>query len=490
MSWKWPSLKLRDEPSPMQGSEFRRQKQDNWNALRSWRLQVFGLLAKVFESYDSKLTNYDHIMADYDRRFNNQIAQSTNDDEIVDARMPKNATSAYATLGERLDNGMYSQTEIDLALKYKQIKQGMLQDYNVPGVAGTLQSFADQIATDQYFKILLLTDVHCGKGKNDQKTFDLYPYKDYVDAPPLAIQQLENMTAFDTIVDCAVLNGDNAHGNEGLAMNEKRNQKVLTIARDALANTDLFVSIGNHDDGSVWWKTKSTAINRDQMLSIYDYDDYNFGEVRKDFCAYKDYENAKIRIITIAGFDNPEIYQDDGTIKYPRGDYSVFTQQQLTFIATALAAPDDYTIMIFNHAPLQGYFDSDSSNKFSVNHDLLEGMLEACANKTVFSGSGTNADYPAEITVDYSNNTTHLAGIVFGHQHRDKNMIKYNGVPAVERTAFVACDRGESTEKTYTTQNDLGTIGQYAFDVIEIDTTNQKVIFKRFGKGDDYSYDY
>lgn len=43
------------------------------------------------------------IADDTRKRFDDQIAGSTNDDEVIDARRPKNAEQAYQTLGKRLD---------------------------------------------------------------------------------------------------------------------------------------------------------------------------------------------------------------------------------------------------------------------------------------------------------------------------------------------------------------------------------------------------
>lgn len=99
MNWKWPKLTLKDEPSPMQNVEFRRQKQFNWDALRGWALGLFEGFTDYSDSLDAKMT-------DFDNRFDDQMIAATDGDkdlsEVVDARRPTGG-DAFKTLGKRLD---------------------------------------------------------------------------------------------------------------------------------------------------------------------------------------------------------------------------------------------------------------------------------------------------------------------------------------------------------------------------------------------------
>lgn len=101
MSWKWPKLTLKDEPSPMQNRAFRQQKQFNWDALRGWALGLFNSFTDYSDSLDAK-------MSDFDKRFDDQMSAATDGDkdlsEVVDARRPANADKAYKTIGERMDS--------------------------------------------------------------------------------------------------------------------------------------------------------------------------------------------------------------------------------------------------------------------------------------------------------------------------------------------------------------------------------------------------
>ena len=55
-----------------------------------------------------------------------------------------------------------------------------------------------------------------------------------------------------------------------------------------------------------------------------------------------------------------------------------------------------------------------------------------------------------------------------------------DGVNGFLRTCFISVGQDRT----------VGESTQYAFDVIEVDHDNRRITFKRFGKGDDYSYGY
>lgn len=366
----------------------------------------------------------------------------------------------------------------------------LIGDYSYSGELQDLKDYRDSVMNDSGFKILFVTDLHYGEGTNDKGTADADPYRDYVKGPPLSKIMLKNLRIFDGYVDTSIFNGDIIHGHEGKSINSLHNIRMSSMIRDVLPTTDTFIGIGNHEDGSVW--SYQEPILRDELLNQYDYKNNSFGETRLDFCAYKDYKGSKIRIIHIAGYDNPDVFNTDGSLKYPRGSHSVFSQEQIDFITQALSTtPSEYTVVIFNHGPLEGYFgNTPYSSTYNVNHEIVNGILQAFVSKTTYSATGTNSDFPVSMACDFSNQQAILAGVITGHEHRDRSLQTIGGVNSVMRTCFLPADRGDSSVSTATTDADLGTKEQYAFDIIELDTNARKVTFKRFGKGSDYSYDY
>lgn len=392
----------------------------------------------------------------------------------------------------------------------------LVKDYNVKGAVGKLKDFANKISKDTGFKILFVTDQHY---RVSEYTTDPVQGTNYAKAFPLSLNMTNNLAILDDVVDAAVFNGDNVDG--AISLNQAYpsdmidniirenphetpnvkyaksiNRTLINAARDALPSTDVYINLGNHDDNSIAQKYDGYILDKDDLLDVYEFDSNNFGEERYDFSCYKDYPKAKVRIGIIGAYDNPEIYDGDtsgggrGNVKYRRGYHSVITQTTLNFIKKALeTCPDEYTMLWFSHVPLKGYFngatetvsDADSL-PIRVNHELLTGMFSAYVNRRSFSGTGTNQDYPASVSVDFTKSKGNIAGLVFGHEHRDKDMQNINGVPGIVRQCFLAASRADGDK--------FDTIEQYSFDVIELDTESKQVIFKRFGDGGDTSYGY
>ena len=392
----------------------------------------------------------------------------------------------------------------------------LVKDYNVKGAVDKLKDFANKISKDPGFKILFATDQHY---RVSEYTTDPVQGTNYAKAFPLSLSMTNNLAILDDVVDAAVFNGDNVdgaislnqaypsdmiakiikedpHETPNVKYTKSINRTLINAARDALPSTDVYINLGNHDDNSIAQKYDGYILDKDDLLDVYEFDSNNFGEERYDFSCYKDYPKAKVRIGIIGAYDNPEIYDGDtsgggrGNVKYRRGYHSVITQETLNFVKKALeTCPDEYTMLWFSHLPLKGYFngatetvsDADSL-PIRVNHELLTGMFSAYANRRVFSGTGTNQDYPASISVDFTKSKGNIAGLIFGHEHRDKDMQNINGVPGIVRQCFLAASRADGDK--------FDTIEQYSFDVIELDTNSKQVIFKRFGDGGDISYGY
>lgn len=392
----------------------------------------------------------------------------------------------------------------------------LVKDYNVKGAVGKLKDFANKISKDPGFKILFATDQHY---RVSEYTTDPVQGTNYAKAFPLSLSMTNNLAILDDVVDAAVFNGDNVDG--AISLNQAYpsdmiakiikedphetpnvkyaksiNRTLINAARDALPSTDVYINLGNHDDNSIAQKYDGYILDKADLLDVYEFDSNNFGEERYDFSCYKDYPKAKVRIGIIGAYDNPEIYDGDtsgggrGNVKYRRGYHSVITQETLNFVKKALeTCPDEYTMIWFSHVPLKGYFNGATETTsdvdglpIRVNHELLTGMFSAYANRRVFSGTGTNQDYPASISVDFTKSKGNIAGLIFGHEHRDKDMQNINGVPGIVRQCFLAASRADGDK--------FDTIEQYSFDVIELDTNSKQVIFKRFGNGGDISYGY
>ena len=111
-------FKLLPEPSPFQNRDSRLQKDHNWSVL-GW---VFGKLGDALEDVDNSIKQR---FKDYDGRFNDQLNKTTNIDEVIDARRPKNQ-EAFDKLGDREDSqdqsiDSISQAQASLAANTMQV---------------------------------------------------------------------------------------------------------------------------------------------------------------------------------------------------------------------------------------------------------------------------------------------------------------------------------------------------------------------------------
>lgn len=361
---------------------------------------------------------------------------------------------------------------------YEKVVDDITSDDGVDNVVNDLTFFSKSLNQDK-FNALFLTDIHWTLMLNDSDT-------SYATAGPKAIQQMMNTTVLDGNVDAVVVNGDNIHGNEfgtsKVPQNINRTKEFVGILNSTFIDTDVFVNMGNHDNGTVWSKAPSAVISQDDLVKFYGVDKAKFGETRNKFLAYKDYESKKIRVITMNTFDNPDVLDDNGKIKYPTGKFSIFTNSQIQSLVRALqTVPDDYHVLIFTHQPLEGYFRNRPYDYMTnINHDVIKAILQGFATHTNVSITGVNPEFATSVTADFTQNKGTLIGVVSGHEHRDDTVQSQNGVNGFLRTCFISVGQDRN----------VGESTQYAFDIIEVDHDNRKITFKRFGKGDDYSYGY
>lgn len=391
---------------------------------------------------------------DFEGRYNDQIAGNTDLDETIDLR-EDSAQNVFKTAKERVDN-------IEKTFDYQpQIELAENVDLSIKNNLLQYKTSLNQSAV----KLLLIQDLHYSKRSNMNDAYD--------QAAPRTLDHLKAMELIADDLDGAIINGDSAHGNEPKGITTIRNKQIITTAKGVLGDTPLLMTVGNHDDNTVFLKTTDERLDLAELEAIYG----------KTY-SYQDYESQKLRVILLSGFENPEVYGDDGLTKYPRGSASVFTQEQLNWLANdALIVPAGYHVIIFNHSPLQGFFgNAPYPTMECVNHDVLKNILMAFINGSSMMLSGGNTDFPISMNVDFSKQGKGtLIGCIFGHEHRDVATVQeVNGIRGVERT----CNIGVGSNRV------VGDLSEYAFDVVEVDTTAKHVKLNRFGAGDSLEFDY
>jgi hypothetical protein len=303
-----------------------------------------------------------------------------------------------------------------------------------------------------------------------------------------SISHLYNIAQFSSDFDMVMVGGDNADPTRNDSKNPaiSFNNHIVTTAL-TLNQCPTFFGKGNHDDNNIAGMPSGVypaITNQLQLIlqdkdfaSIYRQKDLLFGELRngQSNYFYKDFEDKKVRFIWIDSYDTNEEINVDGSLQQPRNSYSVFSNEQLSWmINNALTLPSsDWNVIIGTHAPLLGTT-ADQPAANCINHDKMKVIIEAFKN----GGSG---DLDLGVSIHYNFLASNLIGVVNGHLHQD--MIK-----KISNVNYISCDCSlgchfDGTKFFDTDQED-------AWKAFAIDTVNKKVDVVSFGRGDDFSFSY
>lgn len=455
---------LQDEPSPFQNRDARNQKQHNWDALRKYSVSVGDFLSTAVDEVNGAVNDASGRMDNVESRYNDQIAKATDLNEVIDARRPAGSDTAFATIGARMDD-MPNKSEIgDLPSVTISVDGGVK-----PPFSDALYQFKNEINANQsVVKIGLIQDLH----------FQRAIYQDeYGEATNQGLVHIQHMGVLTDKLNAVVFNGDNVHGREPKATTTNRIHQIQSTSDITFGDMPVLWGIGNHDDNDVYFSGQAKV---DNTLSLAELQEA-FG-IEKTY-NYQDFNEQRLRIITVNAFENPEIYNADGTVKYPRSYNSVFSQNQLFWLAnSALKVPEGFSVLIFMHCPPLGFDGNMPYDKYQdINHDVFLNILQAFINGSKYSGNGVSMDYPASIEADFtSQGTGKLVGIISGHEHHDLEPQIINGIRVIERTCNI-CSGADRV---------IGDLSEDAFDVIEVDTTKSHCKFNRFGSGNSIEFDY
>lgn len=396
---------------------------------------------------------------DTQERFENQIAGTTNSDEVIDAR------GKYNILKNRLDamdNSLYGISEND---KVRDLFKPLLLTMrdNVKALPGKVN-------------IGHITDTHYVVRSNYWGKFPLSSY---------GYNHIFNIAAVSDLMNVVIAGGDNS--DENTARKELLYDQERDIATSLVTscNAPAFLGIGNHDDNSVH-SIDSKAPGNDFVMTDNDfaqvyYENTNlFGEVRngKSNYFYYDIPDSNIRVVWIDLYENPTDLGSDGFLKYPRLNTSVIQQDQLQWLADK-AFKTNRDVAVFTHCPLAGVFDNPTTNWH--NHDVTMQLLNAFQTHAKVTLTGTSADFPIDLECDFTDCTGSIVGVFNGHKHRDDH-VKLNGIDFVLTNASVG-QEFDGTSHWNTNEED-------SWSVINIDEPSKEVKIIKFGRGKGYEFSY
>lgn len=109
---------LQNEPSPFQNRDARNQKQHNWDALRKYSVSVGNFLSTAVDEVNGAVNDASGRMDNVESRYNDQIAKTTDFNEVIDARRPEGGI-AYPTLNKRIEAGVDDRSKNVMAFGVK-----------------------------------------------------------------------------------------------------------------------------------------------------------------------------------------------------------------------------------------------------------------------------------------------------------------------------------------------------------------------------------
>lgn len=288
-------------------------------------------------------------------------------------------------------------------------------------------------------------------------------------------KQLQYFLALDGKVDSLVLGGDNFDASLGShEQNLTRTKAYIDFMKEHINHSDFHVAIGNHDDGSADTITRlnSTYIKRSEFHNvIYKQNKYNHTVVENKTYAFKDYPSKQIRQIILDSEDiNDSLY--DTTPKNTAWITHVYSQEQLNWLAnTALQnVPAGYTVVLTTHCPLyHGWTDEGARH---INHQHLKKIISDYMSGTQSSISDPSGDYPVEISYNFTG-AKKVAPLITGHLHKN-NTFDWDGVKSVVFTSGASSNKSENL----------------ALSIIAVDTENNKLKIKGFGRAIDREVDF
>ncbi len=459
---------------------------------------------KITKAYFS-LNAVDGQQATYDLIFivkkSIDISQGKADDYItvIDGTIRDLKTKIDAIYTEYQNGSFYSRNEIDnLAntINTNVDKKADLKDVSVVqtpfgdigefpvALKSQIDSFIDSLDPSK-FRILWLSDSHY-EDLLDPNVIGSYPY-----GGKYALNHAAVADYISKSVDVVIAGGDNTNGIDN-DINHSISDASLYASRllSSSSDSDKFIMIGNHDDGSPInaqnvTVTPSMVLTDEQFEKAFSTHELQFGENRNNgsLYFYKDYPNSKVRIIGLNSLDIPyQIANSDGSSKYTRWlDYG-FRQEQLNWLINdAMVVPSGYSTIFATHVPLvYGY--TPSTKAAYYNYDLLENLINAFATGGSYnasSKSGTPSELMANVSADFTKQGARsVAGFYAGHTHVEI----MSTLDHFTQFIFLA---DVNINPDY-----IGTINELGMSVIEIDPNAKTVTIKGLGRATDRSYSY
>lgn len=360
---------------------------------------------------------------------------------------------------------------------------GVLYEQAKGSVVNGISNYIDDIESKENdvlpcadnFAFSFATDIHY---YFDQET-------GYFNSTNELLSKLDNDFCLDAIIN----GGDNiCYGSK----NRAKGLSSLTEAFENIPSEKALFCVGNHDyngvgtTGSV--NKSDWMLDNDGIITMLVRHNKNVVRPSGKRYFYRDFEDKKVRVIVLDTQDIDITFDGSGAVELdPLRVYGIRQAQIEWLCDTALNVPsDDWKVLVVMHVGLYTSEDGFVGNEVLINRDSIRNIFNKYVSKSAYSYADTDTTYDGYFTVGGSGTFASyhgtLVAVLSGHSHADGYTNK-NGFNAIQ-TICSYPDIAQHPTRT------VRTFDEVAVDVGYIDTTNEKIVLKRFGYGDDREYNY
>lgn len=356
-----------------------------------------------------------------------------------------------------------------------------IPEYFQTEILNTVQKVED-VTTEPSLVLSILTDSHSDQMGDNFK---------YLKETANNIAEVNKYIQSDAIIHL----GDLVAGTLTLSDTKKSIRNVTSELRNT--SRPLFTLRGNHDDNSYGVDSSiENLLLSDTFYSMGTRQTNIYNNVYRNASSnygYIDYEQHKIRVIMLDAIDYPYVENGEGGLTYNGKNWWGYgTEQILWFGHTALKVEEGWGVVVLSHTPSR---ESHSLINRSVpyNSNLIEGLLKAFKNGTIYTANTTGA-WGVSDTFDFTTQGQRdVIAYVFGHTHMDLVDTPIDlGYPCVSIANNVPVQIYETSVPVggVAPTRTIGTVTQDLWNVMVVRKDIRTVFLTRYGAGEDRTFTY
>lgn len=271
--------------------------------------------------------------------------------------------------------------------------------------------------------------------------------------------------------------------------NKEYSAACFTDLKEYLCEFKHFPVNGNHDDNSMWdeYIGNGKAVNHHTTRELYSLFYNHLPEVGATIVAedklyyfYDDKENS-VRYIFLDTSDIPDVYNEDGSLKYTKQHTFGISQEQIDWlINVALKTEEETDFVICAHnAGLPSEDEKSCPTKF------LHHILDAHNQRGLLCREYGEGVFKVCIDADFAEYKGKVLCVMCGHYHKDIVEKSQGGIPFIHSDCTIMY-----VWPVYYTVREDGNISEMIFDMVTIDRENNRIYTTRIGAGEDRIIEY